>query len=279
MNKRTLCPVCLKFYKNSKEGRKARRDKVSNVLAPWGKECWPSNLYHSGKGRLCPSHTSSHGIRVREKYDERLGVLILNGYQTYGDYLKSPLWQEIRERVFEKFGRICHFCTDQATQIHHEKYDLATIMGDSLRYLIPVCGRCHTDGEFYPSGEKCSPLAATCRMREAGCRLGNTRHIRTMEAIRHSCISLSTTLPAGTDPLKTVRKRLNDLARSKRKANLKREDAEQSPRYSAMPSEEVVSISRGRVQGARPRCPKCKRGLAQNWTHCEGCQAEIRWTS
>lgn len=66
------------------------------------------------------------------------------GFQRYRDYLKSPLWAGIRFRVFDTKGRTCLRCkTAPATQIHHTKYDLPTMRGDMLTYLVPICDACH----------------------------------------------------------------------------------------------------------------------------------------
>jgi hypothetical protein len=66
------------------------------------------------------------------------------GFGSYTDYLKSPLWASIRSRVYASKGRMCLGCkTRRATQIHHRQYDLDTLKGDTLNYLIPICRQCH----------------------------------------------------------------------------------------------------------------------------------------
>ncbi len=66
------------------------------------------------------------------------------GFVSYADYLKSPLWASIRSRVYASKGRICLDCkSHRATQIHHRQYDLETLKGDTLNYLVPVCRNCH----------------------------------------------------------------------------------------------------------------------------------------
>jgi hypothetical protein len=68
------------------------------------------------------------------------------GFDSYAEYLKSPLWASIRSRVYASKGRMCLDCkTRRATQIHHRQYDLTTLKGDTLNYLVPVCRQCHRE--------------------------------------------------------------------------------------------------------------------------------------
>lgn len=66
------------------------------------------------------------------------------GFGCYADYLASPLWASIRSRVYASKGRMCLDCKmRRATQIHHRQYDLETLKGDTLNYLVPICRQCH----------------------------------------------------------------------------------------------------------------------------------------
>lgn len=79
--------------------------------------------------------------------DERqafVAALARLGFGSYQQYLASPLWQSIRQRVFEKKGRTCLSCgTNRATEVHHRQYDVATLRGETLKHLDPICGHCH----------------------------------------------------------------------------------------------------------------------------------------
>lgn len=67
-----------------------------------------------------------------------------NGFQDYRDYLSSPLWREIRLRVFQSRGTKCKVCREaEATQIHHERYTPENLSGKSLADLVPICPACH----------------------------------------------------------------------------------------------------------------------------------------
>lgn len=69
------------------------------------------------------------------------------GFKSFRSYLKSPLWQSIRARVFAT-QPLCIGCgRKKATQVHHRAYDPATLRGDCLHSLSPVCARCHRMAE------------------------------------------------------------------------------------------------------------------------------------
>jgi 5-methylcytosine-specific restriction endonuclease McrA len=46
-----LCPDCLSNYKNSKDGKYARKHGQA-----WGKRQWPESLYHDQPTRKCDKH-------------------------------------------------------------------------------------------------------------------------------------------------------------------------------------------------------------------------------
>ena len=70
------------------------------------------------------------------------------GYNTYREYLKSDLWQDIRERVLDAADRTCQLCGSVATQVHHRHYGHRTLKGKTLAHLLAVCGGCHMLIEF-----------------------------------------------------------------------------------------------------------------------------------
>jgi hypothetical protein len=78
---------------------------------------------------------------VADRFRDRLAAL---GFASYRDYRKSPLWADIRSRVFDLKGRTCLRCNERrATQIHHTRYDAETMAGRTLVGLVPICGPCH----------------------------------------------------------------------------------------------------------------------------------------
>lgn len=66
------------------------------------------------------------------------------GYASYRAYQAGPLWKSIRLRVYELKGRTCLRCEQSpATAIHHTRYDMATLRGETLACLVPICDHCH----------------------------------------------------------------------------------------------------------------------------------------
>jgi hypothetical protein len=68
------------------------------------------------------------------------------GFASYGDYLKSDLWLSIRRRVLAEQPR-CYACKRKAWQVHHRRYDGATLRGEVLSGMVAVCKRCHSAAE------------------------------------------------------------------------------------------------------------------------------------
>lgn len=85
----------------------------------------------------------------------RADSLLYLAMNDYAEYLASPLWQSIRTRVLNRENRICRLCADPATQVHHRRYDKATMLGDDITRLVALCENCHQLVEF-DRGRKCS---------------------------------------------------------------------------------------------------------------------------
>lgn len=78
--------------------------------------------------------------------DENLKAM---GFKSYSEYLRSDLWASIRKRALEMDDK-CQRCGKTATQVHHRAYDPATLRGDNINSLSPLCGRCHRKAESQP---------------------------------------------------------------------------------------------------------------------------------
>ncbi|MDH5244832.1 MAG: hypothetical protein OEW98_00150 [Betaproteobacteria bacterium] len=81
-------------------------------------------------------------------YKDRDETLRRLGYQSYRSYLRSPLWRAIRARVLLPTAtgpRLCWRCNRPATEVHHRAYDLATLLGQHLGSLTPVCHQHHRE--------------------------------------------------------------------------------------------------------------------------------------
>lgn len=96
---------------------------------------------------------------------ERSNSLVELGFKTYQEYLISPFWKNIRTRVLKEAKDACRLCRRKAWQIHHVKYDLATMKGENIVTLVALCGECHKLIEFGKRGRKASLPEANHRLR------------------------------------------------------------------------------------------------------------------
>lgn len=72
----------------------------------------------------------------------------------YAEYLASPQWRRIRQRVLRRDRGLCRSCGRRAYQVHHGSYSRATMEGRELSQLFAVCGRCHLAATFSVTGSK-----------------------------------------------------------------------------------------------------------------------------
>ncbi|QRM34782.1 HNH endonuclease [Microvirga sp. VF16] len=61
----------------------------------------------------------------------------------YLAYLKTPLWEDIKEKVLTRAGGKCACCRQRATEVHHRDYRPRVLAGEDLSPLVPVCRSCH----------------------------------------------------------------------------------------------------------------------------------------
>lgn len=110
--------------------------------------------------RFRPRLTSNEFYGVREASVRALGFL------TYGDYLASRLWNDVRNCFLREMGWECQLCGDEATQVHHQWYGVEDLMGTRFDFLVAVCRTCHEKVEFTTEGKKRSGPGAIhkCRM-------------------------------------------------------------------------------------------------------------------
>jgi len=76
------------------------------------------------------------------------------GYESYSEYLLSPLWASIRARVYSLKGRTCRLCPHVAEVCHHQSYAPAVLRGDDITHILPLCRRCHHEIEYNHRGGK-----------------------------------------------------------------------------------------------------------------------------
>jgi hypothetical protein len=81
-------------------------------------------------------------------YQSRFVALRDIGFSSYAEYLASDLWQEIRQKVFKIKGRFCYLCGRPATELHHNRYHRRDLLGKRLKFINPICRKCHGEIEF-----------------------------------------------------------------------------------------------------------------------------------
>lgn len=69
-------------------------------------------------------------------------------------YLRSELWQAIRNRVLTRDNHRCGVCRGRAVVVHHKAYKVTVLAGDEDHYLLSLCDDCHHDVEFDDAGKK-----------------------------------------------------------------------------------------------------------------------------
>jgi hypothetical protein len=87
-------------------------------------------------------------LDIKQLFRDRLRDLKKLGFPDYATYLQSPLWKSIRQKVFTRDQHWCRVCENKAEQVHHTRYDLATLRGIDLSQLFSVCRDCHKTIEF-----------------------------------------------------------------------------------------------------------------------------------
>lgn len=94
---------------------------------------------------------------MESTYQDRNEVLISIGFNTYLDYLKSPLWQAIRKEVLIRDGLHCRAKRCSQTGVkhaHHVSYAKSVLMGLSCGRIITLCDKHHEEIEFDSKGNK-----------------------------------------------------------------------------------------------------------------------------
>jgi hypothetical protein len=87
-------------------------------------------------------------------YRSRNRTLARMGYRNYRAYLRSNLWQLVRNRVIAAKGRKCRVCRRPGYEIHHTRYAEADLKGMCLDYMHPICTKCHRLIEYDRHGRK-----------------------------------------------------------------------------------------------------------------------------
>lgn len=67
---------------------------------------------------------------------------LTNRQMLHREYLKSPLWREVRNRALEQYGSICSKCGGYGTDVHHKTYRGAG-GNERMEDLQVLCRGCH----------------------------------------------------------------------------------------------------------------------------------------
>jgi hypothetical protein len=60
----------------------------------------------------------------------------------YNEYLRSPQWRSLRQRVLRRAGGVCEACLERrATQVHHRTYE--HVFAEFGFELVAICDACH----------------------------------------------------------------------------------------------------------------------------------------
>lgn len=102
----------------------------------------------NGLCRACKKLFHRERRRNRYEYAGRNAVLAQLGFRSYRDYLESALWKAIRLRALAKAKYRCKICGRHATQVHHTRYTIQELRGESIKHLRPLCADCHRRVEF-----------------------------------------------------------------------------------------------------------------------------------
>lgn len=145
------------------------------------------------------------------------------GYGHYDDYLRSPEWKALRQRVIERDGAECVICGSRNNlRVHHTSYEKGVDEeGDNL---VTLCEECHkkvheiVDRTFSPRTGEGDVLNAA--QNELGRRMADIindvfpegiegrRKVRTVQVIRNTYRNKPhRVMPASTPIYQAVKKR------------------------------------------------------------------------
>lgn len=100
------------------------------------------------------------GLKGYEKRDRHLRAL---GFSSYQEYLRSPLWKELRRVAIDRAGGLCEVCGKRGRDVHHRSYARSALSGDT-NSLVFLCRDCHKAAEYTETGRKVNHMTANRRL-------------------------------------------------------------------------------------------------------------------
>jgi hypothetical protein len=100
--------------------------------------------------------------QTHREYSKRKTRLIRwMSLDSYDDFLKSKYWKLLKEYAFsQKQSKTCFFCKlEDSIVLHHVRY--SKIYVPSLKYILPLCHRCHEEIHTINFTSECSVVDAT----------------------------------------------------------------------------------------------------------------------
>lgn len=136
---------------------------VAPLFIPVGRKALPHNIYLPQDywyviDRLRPA--------VRKPSEDARSV--------YAKYMRSAHWQELKQHVYERWGRFCLNCSsDTEIDAHHIRYR-AHLEDCTTNDVVPLCRRCH---EHYHEVKKATPelLEPIAAEADSGCMVAALR--------------------------------------------------------------------------------------------------------
>lgn len=87
-----------------------------------------------------------------ETYRDRDENLRYLGFSSYSDYLASPLWAVIRDRIYARDNYRCTalYCSLRRVRLeaHHVSYALPVLLGIDPGAIVTLCANCHDKVEY-----------------------------------------------------------------------------------------------------------------------------------
>ena len=84
-------------------------------------------------------------------FDERDFIISDLGYDDYKHYLKSDIWQQIKQQVYDRDSYKCTECRCVENIVaHHKHYSRENLTGKDITDIVTLCKTCHYHKHYVP---------------------------------------------------------------------------------------------------------------------------------